>query len=430
MRGILFISLTLIVNNFYNNRACCDELLDSLNGMQKLMTDEDTFFDIEFYDELVTCLNTLDPKLLESVNGQWSGFKEYAATGGNPNIDPPDDWKRCELAGKWLESNCTVQEYGNIPIWEPCNYASNIAYYHTTTEICNRPTWTLDAIAVKYIGKSFASLALASSFWHGSETRNGQAADRRINDLFAYVTYQEVAKMLKGNTSVLFDLNYQPRELSGQEITDLFMNMYIETPVQDWGHILNDTDFPDLRITMCGYFSLALTMTFEETFVDNLTEILANAFSLPEDMTEFCFNTYLPEAREATRNILPLPDEEKSKLRGNIFGTLLKLGYAFLWQEVELTDSDFFLRPEVNEIGAALLPVVNVLSTQLTTFEYSSSDFQLGQNFYPGELGCNKWDPHCKWHLQTGIALVDFVYLSDEMFRLLNIQPMVRIDVV
>ena len=69
----------------------------------------------------------------------------------------------------------------------------------------------INLISVKYIGKSFASLALASSFWHGSETRNGQAADRRINDLFAYVTYQEVAKTLKGNTSVLFDLNYQPR---------------------------------------------------------------------------------------------------------------------------------------------------------------------------------------------------------------------------
>ena len=73
--------------------------------------------------------------------------------------------------------------------------------------------------------------------------------------------------------------NYFCRELSGQEITDLFMNMYIETPVQDWGHILNETDFPDLRITMCGYFSLALTMTFNESVVDTLTDILANAFS-------------------------------------------------------------------------------------------------------------------------------------------------------
>ena len=63
------------------------------------MTDEDTYFDMEFYEELVNCLSSLDPKLLESVNGQWSGFKEYARTGGNPNIDPPDIWKRCELQG-------------------------------------------------------------------------------------------------------------------------------------------------------------------------------------------------------------------------------------------------------------------------------------------------------------------------------------------
>ena len=165
---------------------------------------------------------------------------------------------------------------------------------------------------VKFIGKAFASLALASSFWHGSETRNGQAADVRINDLFAYVAYQEAVKNLKGNASIIHDLNYSPRYYkykikndiliifhncvncllrksdencfnfraqSGEEITDFFMNMYIETPVEEWGHILNATDFPDLRITMCGYFSLALSMSFEESFVDNLVVILANAFS-------------------------------------------------------------------------------------------------------------------------------------------------------
>ena len=73
--------------------------------MQKLMTDEDTYFDMEFYEELVNCLSSLDPKLLESVNGQWAGFKEYARTGGNPNIDPPDIWKRCELQGVSMISN-------------------------------------------------------------------------------------------------------------------------------------------------------------------------------------------------------------------------------------------------------------------------------------------------------------------------------------
>jgi hypothetical protein len=51
-------------------------------------------------------------------------------------------------------------------------------------------------------------------------------------------------------------------------------------------------------------------------------------------MKEFCFDTYIPEIRVALTDVLPLPDEEKSKLRGNIFGTLAKLGYAFLWQVI------------------------------------------------------------------------------------------------
>ena len=46
--------------------------------------------------------------------------------------------------GQWFENNCTVQEYGQIPIYEPCNYASNIAYYHTSVEICKREVWAMD----------------------------------------------------------------------------------------------------------------------------------------------------------------------------------------------------------------------------------------------------------------------------------------------
>ena len=59
------------------------------------MTGEDTF-DHTFYDELLGCLYTLDPKLIESVNAQWSGFKEYAENGGNPGVD---EWISCELQG-------------------------------------------------------------------------------------------------------------------------------------------------------------------------------------------------------------------------------------------------------------------------------------------------------------------------------------------
>lgn len=67
-----------------------DELLDSLNGMQHLLTGEDEY-DPKFYAELVECLESVDPKLLPSVNAQWKGFKDYAGRGGAPD----DEWKRC-----------------------------------------------------------------------------------------------------------------------------------------------------------------------------------------------------------------------------------------------------------------------------------------------------------------------------------------------
>ena len=72
------------------------------------MTGEDTF-DHEYYDELLGCLYTLDPKLIESTNAQWSGFKEYANTGGNPGID---EWKGCDLRG--VRSNINNDATSNI----------------------------------------------------------------------------------------------------------------------------------------------------------------------------------------------------------------------------------------------------------------------------------------------------------------------------
>ena len=49
-------------------------------------------FDPEIYDHLVRSLESVDPRLLESVNAQWKGFKDYAASGGNP---PEDVWESC-----------------------------------------------------------------------------------------------------------------------------------------------------------------------------------------------------------------------------------------------------------------------------------------------------------------------------------------------
>ena len=70
------------------------------------------------------------------------------------------------------------------------------------------------------------------------------------------------------------------------------------------------------------------------------------------------------------------------------------------------------LSPEVNKAGAALLPQINLLANNLTRWELTVQDLQLGRG-YPGSPGCNDLIPHAKWHLQTAASLADLAKLMD-----------------
>ena len=65
---------------------------------------------------------------------------------------------------------------------------------------------------MKSIGSTFAILAQGSAFLHGSQTENGDAADARINDLFAYVSYQAAIQGLSlENNTIVNQLSYYDR---------------------------------------------------------------------------------------------------------------------------------------------------------------------------------------------------------------------------
>ena len=67
---------------------------------------------------------------------------------------------------------------------------------------------------------------------------------------------------------------YTPRPQTGAEITSDFVDMYIEVPVEEWGTILDETDFPNLRIGMCGFFVTTLSLLYPEEVVDELAAYL------------------------------------------------------------------------------------------------------------------------------------------------------------
>jgi len=420
-RTLAFILATLVVTSLARPAAEeKDELYKFLNGMQEFMSGEE-FTDTDFYNKLVQCLKKTDSQLYKSVNHQWIGLKEYANKGGSG----ADSWYKCDSDTTpnkiWFERNCTTEKYGNIPVWEPCNYASNIAYYHTVIEQCAKETWSMSKDSVNTIIKSYASLGAGSSFMHMSETRVGGISDVRVNDLIGYIAFYEAMTGLKANGSILHELSDNERSKSVSQVVDDWMNMYIDQPAVAWGPGLSDADIASLPLSMCGFFSGALSMVLP----DDITQIVVSglleffhAFTSRPELKEICVDKFLPAFRNATASFRPLPLEERVEFGRNLVGTAVKLLYAFVWQEQVIT-SDFVFKPQVNQIGAFLQPLLNNFVTDnIETFKYSNTEFVSGKNFYAGQSWCDKKDPHSKWHLQTAIALTDFIFLADEMHQL------------
>eukprot|EP00095_Tigriopus_kingsejongensis_P001829 maker-scaffold10_size831480-snap-gene-4.12 protein:Tk01829 transcript:maker-scaffold10_size831480-snap-gene-4.12-mRNA-1 annotation:"hypothetical protein AURANDRAFT_63034" len=382
---------------------------EMLDGMQQMMTGEPSF-DQNTYDTMIGCF---DPKLVDATNAQWAGFLQYANSGGS--ID--DVWPPCET-DRWYENNCTTQEYGSVPIYEPCNYASNVAYYHTAIELCKRTDWTIPEADVTGMVRNFAILAQGSAFLHGSQTSVGGAADVRLNDLFTYIAYQAAVQNIESNNSIIFHLKNESRAMTALELTDRVMDMYMNEPVEVWGDILYELDFPPVRIGMCTFFATALQLTFEDDFIDELVIFLLNSFSgIDDEMKEFCLEAFIPEIRGAIGHI-ELPNEEKQRFLRILEATAAKLIFSFVWQEEVLFSGPQFVEPEFNQWGAEFIPIFNDMANTLHEYEYFNPDHQHGIGIYPGEKWCNPLIPHAKWHLETSIALTDFAFLADEMFQI------------
>ena len=97
--------------------------------------------------------------------------------------------------------------------------------------------------------------------------------------------------------------------------------------------------------------------------------------------------------------------------------TLIKLIYAFLWQEYVLTGADIFLDPEVNVLGAQAMSSINGLANYLSSFPVLDESLQSGYGVYPGDTWCQPQEPHSKWHTESANGLMDLMMLANSAFK-------------
>ena len=411
---VIFLSMTLIFQPAQSQDP--SPMLDILDAMQQLLTGGGEY-DRVYYAELRNCMDQLHPNLGASQDAAWQGFINYWLSNGTGT----DTWGH--TGSPYQEQNATNTEFLGMTIYEPCNYASNLAYYHASTEICQKillgTPFTVSSPYVTALGKGFSALSMGSAFMHGSHTSLGHQQDNEGIKVIAYLVQQAMFEGIPEASSVLTDLSLSSRTLSAIEIEETLFQMYLTMPETEWFDYTSAVDVPDYYLSFTGVFTTVMTLAFEPATVDYYLPILCDAFGVPQEYQTFISDLYLPELRNFTGG-QPLGIAERAKFIGNSLSTVGKLLYSFLWQEEFLPGDSIFWNETVIEMGYDYLPEFNAKMNVLNTFDQFEQNFQDGANLYPGDARCNPVSPHAMWHTQSAIGLLDFSYLGDEITRLLT----------
>jgi hypothetical protein len=148
-----------------------------------------------------------------------------------------------------------------IGIYEPCNSAANLAYYHTALGVCNHEGFAMDTDAQGALIQAYVAISMGSFFWHGSHSFLGNVADNRLIDVLSFISYQvSITNFLDpdGNQTeyaILRDLNTTLRSASAvvqtQELTDMFINTEVDT----WQNYMANLDMPNYYLVcVCVFF--------------------------------------------------------------------------------------------------------------------------------------------------------------------------------
>jgi len=421
MRAAALAVLSLSVHASAQNqtRVMLDSIARLVDGSVNGLEDE-------LFDDIMACMAQA-PNLVESHEAAWAGFESYFLTNGTGE----DGWGACNAAAgckQYKESNLTAMDVDAIGIYEPCNSASNLAYYRTAIGVCDHDGWAMSSESQTALIQSYIHLAMGSFFWHGSHSFLGNVADNRIIDVFAFIAYQvTIANFLdpdgdQTTFAVLRDLNTTLRSASADESAQALTDMFITEPIDTWQAYIENLDMPNYYVTFAALVGNVLSLICSDDTVDTIFDAMAEAFNLPPDMYDFMTETYFPTLRTATvEKGIALSRLERVGLAFKMSGTLVKMMYAFLWQEwvfVFGPNDQLMLRPRVNKLGAALMPGVNAFANLLTGYKHTDPNVQNAEDVYPGDARCRIQEAHSKWHEQGGNGLLDLMMLADDAYAL------------
>lgn len=134
------------------------------------------------------CMARDDEDLIQSQDMMWKkGFFDYAKNG----VNGTQEWGKGDekMAHEYAEGKSSGKQFGDVLVYEPCNYVSNVAYYRAVMRICDYEEWKLDKSFMREIKRSFSVLAFGSALDHASHTDFGNEFHDRATDIILYLTH-------------------------------------------------------------------------------------------------------------------------------------------------------------------------------------------------------------------------------------------------
>lgn len=182
------------------HKAFHDHMKDAFDDMSYYHEGAGHPFNATFYHELVQCLHKFnDTTLYESQVAGWKGIADYWSTNtiNKDYYGRPDRWGASSPALEgdlppfeefFNRPNVTIGRH-NILTYEPCNYPSNIAFYHSVVKIC-KYDWSVSPEMQHNLIKALATHALGSAFMHQSYTYVGSRFDNLMISIVSYLGHQ------------------------------------------------------------------------------------------------------------------------------------------------------------------------------------------------------------------------------------------------
>ena len=120
-----------------------------------------------------------------------------------------------------------------------------------------------------------------------------------------------------------------------------------------------------------------------------------NAF-LPQEVRDFFLAHFIPEIIPLVKNV-PVTFIDSFEILTRMSGMLIKILWAFLWQEQFLTPP-WALKMFPLHIGATITPWVMKIGSEIDGIPQTSDYMIKGEHVYPGWKKCNVASPHALWH--------------------------------